>query len=196
MNPRVQNPRVQNQRLRTRRPRTQQRARHCLVCGARLATVREEGRARRRCPRCGYTFYDNPVPAAGAIIERAGRILLARRGAPPYEGTWDIPGGFLEAGEHPDRALRRELREELGVAPDRPRLLGFFNDAYGRGGTPLLAIVYAAGLRGTPRARSDVSELAWFPLNRLPLAQVAFPGIRRALREYARRRLTARRAPG
>ena len=176
--------------------RARPRARHCLACGARLATVREEGRARRRCPRCGYTFYDNPVPAAGAIIERAGRILLARRGAPPHEGTWDIPGGFLEAGEHPERALRRELREELGAAPHRPRLLGFFNDTYGRGGTPLLAIVYAAGLSGTPRARSDVCELAWFPLTRLPLAEVGFPGIRRALREYARRRIAAPRGPG
>jgi ADP-ribose pyrophosphatase YjhB (NUDIX family) len=188
-NPKAPSPKVPPSR------RAHQRARHCLACGARLATVREEGRARRRCPRCGYTFYDNPVPAAGAIIECAGRILLARRGAPPYEGTWDIPGGFLEAGEHPERALRRELREELGAAPRRPSLFGFFNDTYGRGGTPLLAIVYAAGLSGTPRPRSDVSELAWFPLTRLPLAQVAFPGIRRALREYARRRIAARRRP-
>jgi 8-oxo-dGTP diphosphatase len=177
-------------------PTLKQRARHCLVCSARLATVREEGRVRRRCPRCGYTFYDNPVPAAGAIIERAGRILLARRGAPPHEGTWDIPGGFVEAGEHPERALRRELREELGATAHRPRLVGFFNDTYGRGGTPLLAIVYAAGLRGTPRPRSDVAELAWFPLARLPLVQVAFPGIRRALREYARRRIAGRRTRG
>src|SRR5207253_7035938 len=54
------------------------RARHCLACGARLTTVRKEGRRRRRCPRCGWTFYDNPTPAAVAIVEGRGGILLAR----------------------------------------------------------------------------------------------------------------------
>ncbi len=168
------------------------RARHCLRCGARLVAVRIEGRARRRCPRCGWIFYDNPVPASGAIIERRGRILLARRGGPPYAGTWDVPGGFVEAGEHPERALRRELREELGVAVRDVRFAGFYMDAYGPGGIPLVAIMYAARVTGEPRAASDVSEVAWFPLDRLPLRAVGFPGIRRALREYARRRARRR----
>ncbi|HZJ71633.1 MAG TPA: NUDIX domain-containing protein [Planctomycetota bacterium] len=141
---------------------------------------------RRRCLRCGWIFYDNPVPAAGAIIERDGRILLARRGAPPYAGTWDVPGGFVEAGEHPERALRRELREELGVAPRSVRFAGFYTDTYGPGGLPLMAIIYTAQVTGRPRAASDVSEVAWFPRDRLPLHTVGFPGIRRALREYVR----------
>jgi ADP-ribose pyrophosphatase YjhB (NUDIX family) len=162
-----------------------QRARQCLVCGARLATVRREGRTRRRCPRCGWIFYDNPVPAAGAIIERAGRILLARRGRPPYADTWDVPGGFIEAGEHPERALRRELREELGVATRSARLAGFYTDTYGPGGIPLMEIIYVARIAGRPRAADDVSEVAWFRRDRLPLRDVGFPGIRRALREYA-----------
>lgn len=160
------------------------RARHCLSCGARLVTVRREGRARRRCPRCGWMFYDNPVPAVGAIIERAGRILLARRGGPPYADTWDVPGGFMEAGEHPERALRRELREELGVTVRALRFAGFFMDTYGPGGLPLMAIIYSASIAGRPRAADDVSEVAWFPRRSLPLRAVGFPGIRRALREH------------
>jgi len=160
------------------------RAAHCMACGSRLGTVRQEGRRRRRCPRCGWIFYDNPVPAAGAIVERGGRILLARRAAPPHAGLWDLPGGFLEAGEHPEQALRRELREELGAAPADVRLVGFFTDTYGAGGFPLLAIIYSARLIGAPRAASDVSEVAWFPRDRLPLREMAFPGIRHALRQY------------
>ena len=166
-----------------------ERARHCLACGARLSSVRQEGRVRRRCPRCGWIFYDNPVPAAGAIVERRGRILLARRGAPPYQGMWDLPGGFLEAGEAPERGLARELREELGRAPRDVRFLGFFEDTYGPGGFPLLAIIYSARLRGEPRAASDVSEVRWFPRDRLPFRRIAFPGLRRALRAYLRRRV-------
>ncbi len=162
------------------------RARHCLACGARLRPVRHEGRARRGCPRCGWMFYDNPVPAVGAIVERSGKVLLARRGAPPYRGTWDLPGGFLEAGEGPEQALRRELAEELGAAPVAMRLLGFFTETYGRNGFPILAIIYAARLRGTPQAGSDVTEVRWFPRERLPVRQVGFPSMRRALRRYAR----------
>lgn len=162
------------------------RARHCLACGGPLRTVRREGRRRRWCARCGWIFYDNPVPAAGAIVERGGRILLARRAAPPYAGTWDLPGGFLEAGEDPGRGLRRELAEELGTAPRSVRFFGFFEDRYGPGGFPLLAIIYTARLAGTPRPASDVSALGWFPRHRLPLRLVGFPGIRRALRLYVR----------
>jgi 8-oxo-dGTP diphosphatase len=160
------------------------RARHCLVCGARLVTLSQEGRRRRRCPRCGWTFYDNPTPAAVAIIEGRKGILLGRRGGPPYEGTWDLPGGFMEAGELPDRALLRELREELGARAVIRRLHGFSIDRYGPRGIPILAIVYVARLLGPPVARSDVAEVRWFPRDGIPWRQIGFPSIRRALREY------------
>src|SRR5262245_17429300 len=104
------------------------RARFCMSCGGRLRTVRDSGKPRRRCPRCGWTFYDNPVPAAVAIIPWRCRILLTKRAFPPYAGTWDLPGGFLEAGERPEQALRRELREELGLAVRRVRVFALETD--------------------------------------------------------------------
>lgn len=160
-------------------------ARHCLVCGTRLARVRDDGRVRRRCPACGWTFYDNPVPAAVALVRRRGQVLLTRRGRPPYAGTWDVPGGFLEAGEDPERALRRELREELGVAVRRARLIGFATDRYGPGGFPVLTILYGVVLAPGPlRTSDDVSEARWFPAARMPWRQIAFPGLRRLLRSY------------
>ena len=164
------------------------RARHCIVCGGRLSWVKHEGRRRRRCARCGWTFYDNPIPAAGAIVERGRWILLARRAAPPHADTWDLPGGFLEAGEHPEQALRRELDEELGTTVSRIRFVGFFNDTYGPRGFPLLAIVYTVRVDGEPRAGSDVAEIRWFRRDRLPLRRVGFPSMRRALAAHVRAR--------
>jgi ADP-ribose pyrophosphatase YjhB (NUDIX family) len=160
------------------------RARHCMACGAGLRTVSQEGRRRRSCPRCGWTFYDNPVPAAVAIVVGPRGILLARRAAPPYAGTWDLPGGFLEADEPPDRGLLRELREELGVRAVITRFHGFYQERYGVGGFPILAIVYLVRLTGPPRARSDVSEIRWFRRDALPWREIAFPSVRLALRAY------------
>jgi ADP-ribose pyrophosphatase YjhB (NUDIX family) len=150
--------------------------------------VREHGRQRRRCRACGWTYYENPVPAAVAVIVRRGRLLLGRRAAPPYANTWDLPGGFLEAAEAPEAALRRELREELGIGVRRARFVGFATDRYGRGGFPVLALVYEVTPgQGALRAADDVSEVRWFPLARLPLREIGFPAMRRLVRAYARR---------
>ncbi|MBZ5735096.1 NUDIX domain-containing protein [Nocardioides sp. TRM66260-LWL] len=52
----------------------------------------------------------------GAALLRGGRVLAARRVGPPaLAGRWELPGGKVEPGEEPAAALRRELREELGV---------------------------------------------------------------------------------
>ena len=58
-----------------------------------------------------------PVEVAAAVIQRAdGAFLLARRPAGKvYAGYWEFPGGKIEPGEPPERALARELREELGI---------------------------------------------------------------------------------
>ncbi len=50
----------------------------------------------------------------GAVLLRDGRVLAARRSTPPV-GLWEFPGGKVEPDETADRALVRELREELGV---------------------------------------------------------------------------------
>jgi len=162
------------------------RYRFCMECGGRLRRVREEGRVRLICRRCGWIFYGNPIPAVVALIARGGKVLLARRAAAPYQGTWDLPGGFVEAGETPERGLRREIREELGARMGSARFLGFFHETYGPGGFPILAAVFRVRLaRGRLRRGSDVSELRWFPRRSLPYRQIGFPSVRQALRRFA-----------
>lgn len=57
------------------------------------------------------------VAVVGAAIVRDGRVLAARRTAPPEAaGRWEFPGGKVEPGESPEDALVREVREELGCA--------------------------------------------------------------------------------
>ena len=53
---------------------------------------------------------------AAALIDADGRVLLAQRPrGKALEGLWEFPGGKMDAGEGPEGALIRELREELGV---------------------------------------------------------------------------------
>jgi 8-oxo-dGTP diphosphatase len=128
-----------------------------------------------------------------ALITRGRSVLLARRAGEPYRGTWDLPGGFLEAGESPEEGLERELREELGVGTRRARVIGFAVDRYGRGGFPVLAIIYRVTPElGPLRPADDVSEARWFPRDRLPLRQVGFPAMRRFLADWTRRATASR----
>ncbi|MER5909133.1 (deoxy)nucleoside triphosphate pyrophosphohydrolase [Streptomyces sp. NPDC001982] len=56
------------------------------------------------------------IVVVGAALLDDGRLLAARRSAPPeLAGRWELPGGKVEPGESPEHALERELREELGV---------------------------------------------------------------------------------
>lgn len=62
-----------------------------------------------------------PRVAAGALFfDEHGRVLLVR---PTYKDTWDIPGGYVERGESPAAACRRELNEELGLDRQPHRLI-------------------------------------------------------------------------
>lgn len=54
------------------------------------------------------------VHVVGAVIVEDGRILCTQRGSGALAGRWEFPGGKLEAGESPEAALAREIREELG----------------------------------------------------------------------------------
>lgn len=64
--------------------------------------------------------------AAVALVDADGRVLLARR--PPGKamaGLWEFPGGKVHAGETPEAALIRELREELGIDTEQACLAPF-----------------------------------------------------------------------
>jgi 8-oxo-dGTP diphosphatase len=64
--------------------------------------------------------------AAAALIDPDGRVLVAKR--PPGKamaGLWEFPGGKIEAGESPERALIRELAEEMAIAVKEPCLAPF-----------------------------------------------------------------------
>jgi 8-oxo-dGTP diphosphatase len=152
------------------------RWRFCPVCKASLRV--EDGRS-AECPECGFRAWANSKPTASAVVtDDDGRALLARRAGEPFQGYWDLPGGFLEEGEHPLDALRRELREETGLEVEPQRFLGIWIDRYGDDAdAPSTLNLYwtARVVSGEPEPADDVTDLAWFAADELPPAkEIAF----------------------
>lgn len=65
----------------------------------------------------------NPLAVVAGIVEKDGKILVARRKADTAQASkWEFPGGKIERGETPERALERELSEELGITVQVTRI--------------------------------------------------------------------------
>ncbi len=60
-------------------------------------------------------YPDHPRVAVGAVVFKDKRVLLVRRGQPPAEGLWAIPGGSVLLGETLQQAAEREIMEETGI---------------------------------------------------------------------------------
>ena len=148
----------------------------CPRCRSSLAP-RETGLG---CGECGFVAYPNPALAACALVERDGRLLLVRRAREPELGKWDVPGGFVDEGEVPEDAVRRELREETGLAVEVGELFGVWTDWYGDAPDAAynVALVWRAAAAGDPEPADDVSEARWFGPDDLPAAdELAFTSV-------------------
>jgi len=100
------------------------------------------------------------ILVAAGIIERGGKILIARRREETHAGgKWEFPGGKLETGETPEECLKRELLEELGVDVAVGEFLGSFSHEYDDRTVELFAFRVAIN-SGEPRP-IDHSEVAW-----------------------------------
>jgi NAD+ diphosphatase len=64
---------------------------------------------------CELCAFNNPKGAATAAILRDNKLLVLKRNEEPFKGMWDLPGGFMSAGETPDETIKREIKEELGI---------------------------------------------------------------------------------
>lgn len=151
---------------------------YCPRCTAKLK--RRSGSL--ECPECGMVIYMNSAPTASMLILRGRDVLLARRGVEPFQGMYDIVGGFLEYGEHPLDGVHREVLEETGLRVRVLDLLGVYMDTYGPGGKSTLNFYYVGSITsGRMRARDDVAQLKWFPLAKPP--RMAFRSHTTALRD-------------
>jgi ADP-ribose pyrophosphatase YjhB (NUDIX family) len=152
--------------------------RFCPRCGGNL-TPREDHLA---CA-CGAQYWANSMPGVQGILERDGRVLLARRAREPRKGHWDLPGGFLAEQETPEDGLRREFLEETGLHVEPVELLRIDIEPYAE--RYVFSVTWSVRGDGDPVPADDVDELRWFGAGELP--EMAFPGQSRVLADWAAR---------
>jgi 8-oxo-dGTP diphosphatase len=115
------------------------------------------------------SYPQRPIVGVGVVVCRDERVLLVRRGHPPRQGEWSLPGGAQEVGETVFQAGAREVLEETGLAVE---ILGLADvvdfiepDEAGKARYHYTLIdLFAASDEGEPRAADDSLAVAWVGL--------------------------------
>jgi len=110
-----------------------------------------------------------PRVTVDGIIAEGGRVLFVRRKNPPFEGSWALPGGFVDYGETTEAATVRELAEETGLEVKVKRLLGVYSDPQRDPRGHTIGVVYICERAGgTLAAADDAADAEFHPLDGLP----------------------------
>ena len=103
-----------------------------------------------------------PIPTVGALAEKEGLVLLVRTAK--WRGLWGVPGGKVAWGEALEEALRREFREEVGLALSQVRFAlvqeAIFSPEFYKP-THMLLFNYFARAEGEVRPNEEILEWAW-----------------------------------
>jgi 8-oxo-dGTP diphosphatase len=138
-------------------------------------------------------IFDRPSVTVDIVIftvrDNDLKVLLIKRGGPPYQGRWAIPGGFIGMEESLEASAMRELKEETGVENVYLEQLYTFGDPKRDPRTRVITVSYfalvEAGQVKPLQAGSDASEADWFSMYQLP--ELAFDHHR--ILDYALQRL-------
>ena len=120
----------------------------------------------------------------GAVVFRDDDVLLIKRGKPPFEGQWSIPGGKLEYGEKVKDAIIREVMEETGVEISFIGILDVFDAKTSEepDARPMVIIDYVAEwVSGEAIAGDDAREAEFVPIEKA-IERLSWDTTREAIR--------------
>jgi ADP-ribose pyrophosphatase YjhB (NUDIX family) len=161
--------------------------RYCPRCSARRATT-TDGPEPFSCASCGFLFFFNPAVAVAAIILRPdGLALFIRRAKEPARGRLALVGGFVDPGENAEGALKREVREEVGLELDALTFVSSSPNEYHYRGTtyPVVDLIFAGTTRQTQaHALDGVAALEWLDPFDVRVDDLAFVSMRDGVARY------------
>jgi ADP-ribose pyrophosphatase YjhB (NUDIX family) len=162
----------------------------CPRCGTPARTADASAAGPFRCASCGFVLFFNAASAVAALILRKDdeRALFIRRAKNPAMGKLALPGGFVDPGESAESALRREVREEVGLDLSGLTYLGSYPNEYQYADVTYVTLdLFFSGTARDPARASAldaVESFAWLDPRTISLDEIAFPSMRAALEEY------------
>lgn len=109
-----------------------------------------------------------PSLTVDIIILVKDKIVLIKRLNPPYQGTWALPGGFVDIGETVEKAAVREALEETGLDVELKEMVGVFSDPGRDPRGHTVTICFTSLGDGTLTASSDAQDAELFDPDDLP----------------------------
>jgi NAD+ diphosphatase len=161
----------------------------CGRCGSQ--TELAVGERARGCPNCGATYFPRINPAVIMLVEREGRMLLARNKL--FRGPWySCLAGFVEPGESLEEAVAREVLEEVGIEVEA---ISYAASQPWPFPSQLMIGFYARYRSGEIRVQdSEILDAAWFSPDRLPEMPGRFSLARQLIDGFGDRSSQAREA--
>lgn len=142
--------------------------RYCIRCGTALTYQEMFGKPRPICLACGWIYFADPKVAVAVLITHDRKVLLGRRVNDPGRGQWTLPAGFVDAGEDPLEAARRECLEETGLEIEIGDLVDVLYGQEHERGAHILIVYQAQIVGGDLKASDDVDRVVFFELDNLP----------------------------
>jgi ADP-ribose pyrophosphatase YjhB (NUDIX family) len=151
--------------------------RFCPLCATPLIDRDYHGKVRRLCPSCDFVQFHDPKVSTVVFITEGDRVLMVRRGMEPAQGAWALPAGYIDSGEDPREAARREVKEETGLDVEVTRLLEVLGPS--SEAKVSIVILFEAAIRGGMlQAGDDAVEARFFTREEIPFESLAFRSTR------------------
>lgn len=161
--------------------------RFCPYCATALVQKDVYGQERLVCPACTFVHFQDPKVAVIGLVTHAEQVLLIQRGINPEKGKWALPGGYMDAGEMPEAALRRELVEEVNLDICVTELISIFPMITSRAKGQGIVLAYSATVADpmaiTLTCADDACDAGWFTAALLP-TDLAFESTRTLLKNW------------
>jgi ADP-ribose pyrophosphatase YjhB (NUDIX family) len=156
---------------------------YCRRCGNQIENVQQHI---FKCKQ-GHTIFNNASPAVGVLlINDKNEVLVVTRAIEPGKGKFDAPGGFCDGSETLEKALERELNEELGLTAQdysTPEfvLSGIDLYKYKEETLPVLGVIFKALVKPGAKivAADDAASADFMPIQEIDLENVYFDSVRK-----------------
>ncbi len=127
----------------------------------------------------------SPILMVDGMVLKGDKVLLTKREIYPFQGCWVLPGGHVEYGEKVEEAIKREMKEELGVPVKIKKLVGVYSESRRDPRYHSVSVVFFLKKgKGKIRLNYESSEFKYFSLNNLP-KKIGFDH-RKILNEFKR----------